>query len=221
MNREKINKFLDDYKKTYTPDYHQDAFLLGLCHIQLGEYTTAQAYFKENALSMFTPPMFWKDAGSPEWLVDIFVLSGCMELHKAVLKELDLYKKHPLYGYSNIALYAYGLMELLYPTGWDISISINGLTKKDKWKFIYALGWSIKAIIEDDHQGLINALIALLKAHEGMAKHGVLRETSEGFICMSAMSLAFAAFQHNITVDLENEYFSLGYLHFLINLNKK
>jgi len=44
----------------------------------------------------------------------------------------------------------------------------------------------------------------------------MLPETSEGFMSMSAMSLAYAAHQYDINVDVKSDYFSAGYLEYLL-----
>jgi hypothetical protein len=102
------------------------------------------------------------------------------------------------------------------PTGWDISVSIKALLKKPKWKLTYAAGQVLQSIVDENSLALNTTLLSLLKAHEGSAKHGELRETAEGLICMQAMALAYAALKRNLKIEIENEYFSKSYLDFLL-----
>ena len=60
----------------------------------------------------------------------------------------------------------------------------------------------------------------MLKAHEGMAKFGALRESSEGLICMPAMSVAYIAFKRNLGIDIKNDYLPLQYIDFLLESEK-
>ena len=106
--------------------------------------------------------------------------------------------------------------ELLYPTGKDFSKWVEVLTKRPKLKDMMAVGNIFKAILDRDETSLNSYMNDLLKAHEGIAKHGALRETAEGFLCMSAMSLAYAAHQYDLKVNVKSDYFSDGYLDFLI-----
>jgi hypothetical protein len=49
-----------------------------------------------------------------------------------------------------------------------------------------------------------------------MAKHGDLRWTAEGLLCMPAMSLAYVARKRDLKVEIENDYLSIGYLEYLL-----
>ncbi len=148
-------------------------------------------------------------------LVDICVLAGRADLYPAVLKELNLY--HLDYrGNSLVALYSYALMELLLASGNDITECIQVLLKRPKVKDTFAIGRVLQAIVKEDQALFHEASVNLLKAHEGMAKHGALRETAEGLLCMPAMSLAYIARKHGLKVDIENDYLSIGYLEYLL-----
>lgn len=191
-------------------------FLLAICHVMIKDYVKAQSLFDESIIAMFKPPMWWKGTAQPNWLVDIYVLSGRTDLHADILRELDIYKKIPNKGSSPVAFYAYGLMELLSPAGWDISTSIQGLLKKPKWKDMYALGMVMQALASGDILSFNNALTDLLKVHEGQATRGGLRATAEGLLCMSAMSLAYVALKRNYIIEIKNDYLPMDYLQFLL-----
>ena len=213
MDKTKVLYYLNNYPAILGDE---GAFRLGNCYVQLGEFLEAKRQYERSIVNMFRTRPMWKGAGQVDCLVDTFVLSGRRDLHIDVLKELELYKKILYLGDSAIAMYAYGLMELLSPSGWDISVSIKELIKRPKWKLTYAAGQVLQAILDGNSLALNNTLLNLLKAHEGKAKHGELRETSEGLICMQAMALAYAALKRDLNVEIESEYFSKDYLDFLL-----
>jgi len=212
MYREKVKRFL----QILDPEDNQRAFYLGICYTQLGNYFEAQRMFEKSCLAMLQDTYLWKGTGQPNWLVDICVLSGRKDVYPDVLRELDAYKEIPSLGVSPMAMYTYALIEYLIPSGWEISTSIKELLKRQKYKDMFAIGQALQAIDDQNSAAFENAITALLKAHEGMAKYGSLRETPEGLMCMSAMSLAYVAHKRDIVVDIENDYFSEGYLQFLV-----
>ncbi len=218
MVKDKAERFLDDYQRRgiVKPGHDQSAFFLALCHVQLGNYAEARRLFDESILAMlrFGMRALWALSAQPHWLVDVYVLSGRMDLYSNVIRELEQYKLGKLGG-SYVALYSYALMELLSPTGQNFSTWVKGLLEKPKIKDGYAIGLSIQAILSYEESALHNSLSALLEVHEGQATHGGLRETAEGLLCMPAMSLAYVALERNMQVVIENDYLSLGYLNYL------
>jgi tetratricopeptide (TPR) repeat protein len=217
MDRNRVVDILNNYQHNILkPEDDKRAFYLGNCYVQLRDNAEAQRQYERSIIGMLGPKKLWKDTGQVDWLVDICVLSGRKDLYPDVLRELELYKKIPSKGDSALAYYVYGVMELLYPSGWDISTSINNLLKRPKWKLTYAIGQVLQSIIDDNLLALNNSLLVLLKVHDGMVKHGALRETAEGLICMQAMSLTFAALKRNLKVEIENDYLPMGYLNFVL-----
>jgi hypothetical protein len=217
MNRMKVQKKLEDYQKLIKPDDNERAFHLAICYIHLENYPEAQFQFERSTLAMFKSPKLWKITSQPNWLTDICMLSGRIDLFHEVLRELELYKQLDK-GDSPVALYAYGLMELLVSSGWDMYLSIKGLMERPKYKYPFSLGQILKAIVEKNQNNLDEGMKNLLAAHERMAKYGGLRESAEGFLCLPAMSLSYAAMKHNFKIEIENDYLSLGYLKFLLGI---
>ena len=199
IDKSLILRKLNGYKEYFKPDDDDDGFLLAICYIQLAEYSIALQFFEKSCLAMLNPPQLWKGTSQPNWLVDIGVLSGRKDQYQKITQELDAYKKD-YRGNSLAALYSYGLMELLTSSENKIYSWIPELIKRPKIKDIYAIGISFQAILDKNINDFNNGLTELLKAHEGMAKHGALRETAEGFICMSAMSLAYIAKKRNFVL---------------------
>ena len=221
MNREKVERSLDFYKKSIDSNekfIEIDGFLLAICYVKLGEFTIAQQLFEKSCLAMFGPPRMWRMSSQVSWLVDVWVLSTKKSFYSKVLEELENYRRDKPANNANslLAQYSYGLVEILHPTGVDISKWIQNLTAKPSIKDLFAIGQVFQAILDRDTTAVNTAMEKLLIAHQGKAKHGVLRETSEGFLCMSAMSLAYAAHQYGFMVASESEYFSADYLNFMI-----
>lgn len=216
MNREKVIRFLTDYQKILRTDDIQSLFFIAICQVQLGDYAEAQRLFEKSFLDMFKPPKLWYGTNQPNWLVDICFLSNRTDLLPDVQREFGLFKQKFDTGYGLVAHYAFSLVELHLPSGWDIADSIQELLKRPKIKDMHAIGKTLLAIIASDPPALEAALSALLKAHKGMAKFGALRETAEGLLCMPAMSLARTAIERGLPVEIENDYYSNGYLQFLM-----
>ncbi len=219
INRTKVLEFLTDYRNILKPNDYDDKFLIAICYVQLDDYPKAQELFEQSCKAMFTTQL-WRSTSQPNWLVDICVLSGRKDLYPKVQQALESYKSD-YRGGSLVALYSYALMELLLPAGNEIDPWIQGLLKKPKVKDTFAIGQVLQAIVEENQIGLDSALESLLKAHAGMAKYGGLRETAEGLLCMPAMSLAYVALQRGLTVNIENDYFSRGYVDYLIEHHKQ
>jgi hypothetical protein len=221
MDRTKVFEMIDTYRQMFSPNndphslHEQASFFNGICYIYLEDYHEAQLQFERAIIAMFGSRKFWKETGQVDWLVEACVLSGRSDLYPAVRKELDLYKQIPSAGDSPVAYYAYGLMELLSSSGWDISKSIEGLLRKPKWKDTYAIGQVLQSIIDENSPSLEIAMMSLLKVHAGMAKHGGLRENAEGLICLPAMSLAYVARKRDMKIEIENQYLPLSYLDYV------
>jgi tetratricopeptide (TPR) repeat protein len=219
MDHSKIVKFLNDYRKILKPADDQDKFYLAICQVQLGNYAEAQQLFEKSCEGMLKTRL-WQKTSQPNWLVDICVLSGREDLYPKVLRELETYKTDSR-GDSLVALYAYALIEVLMHIENDITNWIQGLLKKPKVKDTFAIGQTLQAILDEDQIALDSALANLLKAHEGMARYGNLRETAEGLLCMPAMSLTYVALKRKLKVRVENEYLSIGYLQHLLKYGRE
>ena len=218
MDLKKINEYLIKQKNAAKVD-EADYIYLAICEVILGNYPDANKLFSESITAMFGPRPFWRRSGLVNWLVDIAILSGRSDLYPSVLEELIIYrmsstKSNPV-GNSPMAHYCYSVMEILCPGFGNISEWIKDLIKRPKYKDLYAAGFALQAIMDRDQDAFNSSLQSLLKAHEGMAKHGDLRWTPEGWLCLPAMSLSFLAIQKGLKVEIEDEYLSLGYLKYL------
>jgi hypothetical protein len=107
-------------------------------------------------------------------------------------------------------------MEILLPSSGNISEWVRGLKKRPKYKDLFAAGFALQAIFDKNQEAFTQSLSLLLKAHQGMARYGVLRLTPEGWLCLPAMTLSYLAHQNNLKVELETEYLYLDYLTYLL-----
>lgn len=216
LNRGRLLESLEHYTQSEVLDGDQYAFFRAICLVQMGEYAAAHALFVTSAGGMLRDRIWFK-SGQPNWLVEVCALSGCLNLYDAVAAELAHYRTDDA-GNSVVALYAYGLMGVLIGTSDAVGAAVTALARRPKLKDWYAKGQALKAIEIRDEIALRTALLDLLKAHEGIAKHGSLRWSAEGFLSMPAMALAYAARKQGLRVEIENDYFSQGYLDYLIGL---
>jgi hypothetical protein len=189
-----IEEMITRYKESLSKyeDYDASGFLLGLCYIKLQENELAFSTFDKSLQFMLKQRAIWKMTAQPDWLVNVWILSGRKDLFNAVLKSYYDFRLEvePLMANSLLSLYTQIVIELFVPDGNDCSILIDILTKNPKIKDMFAIGWAIKGILLGDTALYQLSLLDLLNAHARKAKFGMLRWTSEGYICMSACSQA-------------------------------
>ena len=114
---------------------------------------------------MFKPPKFWKVTGQLSLLVDTCILSGKEQRFPDVLREFEAYRNTPIPGITVTANYGYAMMELLLPpSGWDISVSIESMLKRPKWKLYYAIGQVLQSILDVDLNEFNKRMFELLKS---------------------------------------------------------
>src|SRR5258708_18977328 len=144
MDREKITKYLivPPYLSTKTDE---GAFLLAICHVQLGNYMEAKRLFEKAITAMLEEPRpHWK-AARPHWLVDVCILSGRDDLYADVRRELDLFRQGGK-GNSLLFLYSNTVMEMLLPSGEDETGQIKVLLKYPKIKVWYEVGLAMQSL---------------------------------------------------------------------------
>jgi hypothetical protein len=223
MDLNKVKEYLKENDKA-PKVLEQDYFKLAICEVILGNFPQAKELFGESIVAMFGANPFWLASSQPNWLVDIVILSGRSDLYSSVAEELMKYKmsskrSHPV-GDSPLAHYCYCAMEILSPNSGNITAWINVLTKRPKFKDLYAAGLAFQAIQNRDKLAFNKALQLLLIAHEGIAKHGELRLTPEGWLCLPAMTISYLGYRNGLNAEIENDYLSREYLYFLINMNQ-
>jgi hypothetical protein len=217
-----INNWIIEYKKAFREHaYDYMALCLGNCYIRLDDYEMSRGWFIESCKNMFREKSSWKISGSPNYLVDVWVMSNISGFETKIKEELDSFQKDRYGGNSPIANYAYCIWKLISSEDTLEEKDYSSLLKLgDRHKYGFYLGRSLKSISTQNNSLFLESLRDLLKAHERSAKHGKLRETPEGLICLSAMTLGLIASKRGMTINIECEYFSMGYLKFLLQQRK-
>jgi hypothetical protein len=221
LDRKKIIHYLDIYSNEPPLAGIEDGvFLPAICHLQLGNYSEAKGLFEKSISAMFKPVTIWKGSGHCDFLVDICLLSGRNDLYSDVQRELDIFRhEHIMINQkweSLYFVYADSVMELLLFSNMNILQRIQVLLKKPKFKNMYTIGLTLQAIIDKNQIDFNRALENMLQVHEGQAKHGDLRWTAEGLVCLSAMTLSYIAIKHGLKIEVKNDYLSTDYLQFLM-----
>jgi hypothetical protein len=212
---QKVSKFLNNYQQTTRTSDDQRAFFLGICYCQIGDYSQAKQLFEASCLAMFKPPMLWQTTGQPNWLIDICILSGRLDLVSAVRQELAAYKLSKK-GKSLMSLYSYKMIELIDLRGGGVLSSADELTTAVKAKDINAIGICMDGIIASNPVKFNSSLETLLDYHSRQATIGSLRATAEGLLCMPAMSLVYAATTRGLEVEkIDSNYISMEYLKYV------
>lgn len=211
MNPKKVKEALQYYQKMGTDS---EKFNIGICHICLGNYPEAKASLEESIMIMIENPRLWFLMEMPSLLIDIWVLSGREELYDEIYQHVVLFREakgDELF----LVNYAYTLLNLLTFSSLKKSTNVDKLLSRPKYVYYHSTGLALKAIIEKDKMSFRQSMDVLLKTHDGMAKHGMLRETPRGFFSLPAMSLAYAALKHGMKVDLNSEYVPMDYLYYI------
>jgi hypothetical protein len=196
------------------PNRPSQQLMTAICLTQLGEYPDALRFYGQAIHNFLENRQSWHGSSQPNWLVDTLNLANQPNLHLKVLEEVEGYKLDPR-GQSLVALYAYALMCLILGKDEETSKYVVGLGKKPKIRDTFAMGETIKAIIERNQAAFDVALNDLVEAHRRLVKFGGLRETPEGFLCLPAMSLSKIALERGLEINVESEYLSRGYLDYL------
>ncbi len=192
----------------------QSLYKLANCYLRMDNFIDAKKYYTQSIKAMFILPKSWIDTGQTDWLVDICVMAGRSDLYSQVVDELELCKSTAISTYP-IFFYAMCTMDFLGGQK-NGPIWIAKLLEKPKNKEIVYMGEAFQAILDKNELNLNLALTNLLVKHQGRAKHGELRETAEGLICMSAMTIGYIGLINNMHLTVDSEYFSSRYLEYLL-----
>ncbi len=157
----------------------------------------------------------WLGTNQPNWLADTCILAGQPEFYGRAYSMIDqAYAAHPL-GAAPIILYARAILLLAIGEEAKTLVYARNIPSKPGLKDLHAAGQAARAIMEGNQADLDAALVVMLQAHRGMAKFGGLRETPEGYLCLPAMALAKVAVDRGMSVNVESEYLSKGYLEYV------
>jgi hypothetical protein len=188
--------------------------MIAICLTQVGDYPNARYHYGLALRRFVRDRRTWHGSSQPHRLVDTYVLASWPGFYSRVAEEIEAYRVDPR-GNSLVARYSYALVRLIACKDEEAYEYVPGLLDKPKVKDCFAMGQTIKAVVERDQPMFDVSLNVLLKAHRGMAKFGGLRETPEGFLCLPAMSLSKMALERGMAVNAQSEYLSMGYLGYL------
>ena len=192
----------------------QSLYKLANCYLRMDKFIEAKDYYTQSTMAMFILPKSWIDTGQTDWLVNVCVLAGRRDLYSRVVEELDLCKSTAIGTYP-VFYYSMCVMDFLGDQK-NGPMWIAKLIEKPKIKEAVYMGEAFQAILDRNEINLNLALTNLLVKHQGKAKHGELRETAEGLICMTAMTLGYIGLINNLHLTVDSEYFSCRYLEFLL-----
>ncbi len=181
---------------------------------QLGDFAQAQAEYREALEEMLEHHLATRTS-MIDMPVNTFVLAGGGVLADRVFQEVDAYRLDRRHD-AAVAIYAYALVDLINGKSNEARAYTPRLLRVKRWRDMVALGRMIGAIADRDQAVFDSSLADLLKAHAGQAKFGQLRETPEGFLCLSAMALSRMAAERGLVVSSDSQYLSLGYLLYLM-----
>ena len=194
--------------------YAYNEFMQAICLTQLGRYVEAQDLYRRATWGFISLRRLWHMPGCPHQPVEAYVLAGQPQPYARVYQEVNVYKEDRR-GESLVALYAYALLELIVDNDNRAVEYVPGLLQYPEYREMVAIGQTIAAVVHRAQAEFDNALTVLLEAHRGMAQHGALRSTPEGFISLPGMCLAKMALDRGLVIQLASEYLPKDYLAYL------
>lgn len=211
MNQKRVKEALQYYQKMGTDS---ERFNIGICHIALGNYPEAKANLEGSIKVFIEKPRLWFLMGKPSLLIDVWVLSGRKELYSEVYQQVELFREANRDGVFHMS-YAYTILNLLNFSEVKNSKYVDKLLVRPKYAYYHSTGLALKATIEKNRTSFRQSMEVLLKTHDGMTKHGMLRQSPEGFISLPAMSLTYTALRHGMKLDINSEYVPIDYLYYI------
>lgn len=185
-----------------------------ICFICLGDYNKAQAYFVSSLKGLRTTFKLWAISNRPDLLVNIWLLSGSLDMFSKIRDELSGYlaSQREINYLGDLSLL---LLKMIARQDDATSPLIAKLLADPAIKDGYEIGTIAQSIVNHDQEKLNLSFRNLLDIHNRSAKYGSLRETPEGLISINALSLAYCAIQRDLDIQHNNYYLPIDYLEFL------
>ncbi len=212
---QRAQEMLQSYasKVELNKDYEFD---MAMCWTQVHRYMEARSSYRR-VLEDFLhrgKVALWFRCDQPNWLADTYVMADQPASYDRAYQELAAWRQ--IRGDRGLSfLYSYALIHVVGRRDSEAVQFVPGMLAFPKSKWTFAAGKAIQAIVERKQESFDAALGELLLAHRGMAKFGDLRWAAEGLLCLPAMSLSKMAMDRGMTVNVESEYLSKGYLEYL------
>jgi hypothetical protein len=201
-----VDEYIKALRKLETMDSFKELmFLMGNCFLRKGDFNSAKKYYQISIKASFSVNSFWKRSGQPNLLIDALILSKRIKMLNEVASELTSYQTCFGNGSAPILYYSLCIVEFLLQNGtpdpW-----IRKLLDLKKIKISVTKGQLFSAICEGDTQKFNDLLKYYLTIHDRQVKYGALRNTPEGLICMSAMSMIYIALRKGIPINVKSIY---------------
>jgi len=193
-----------------------------ICSTQYGKYEEAKRLYAEATRKFVEQPRLWQIAGTPNRMVDSYVLANRERLFPLVNNMLKQYEDHET-DWTYWGQYAFAVWTLVRK---EDSEALQYLDKllleraRKKVKVIYAMGLTIETVVERDQEEFDSALVELIDAHSRSEKWGWHRDSPEGFVCLPGLALSKLAMDRGLVVNVESEYLPIGYLEYLFQHEK-
>lgn len=195
MVKDKITQKVDAFLAQEPSNVYNNkelSFFWGNCYLRKKEYSLANQHYRESIdASLNNKNQIWHSSGQVNWLVDILLMSGKLDLAEKVENEVHRFYEEPQHDTWPVSFYSLSVIELAQNKDSDFWISKLLNERKDPESYLLAI--NLNAIMSSNESGFNNALDEFLRFHDRKVKYGVLRETPEGFISMNGMSLVFLA----------------------------
>ena len=223
--KENIDKLLTVYEECYSQGIWntEERLFAGMCKIYLNKYDEAREMFDVATKLNIELIPGEKRIYFPWHLVASWVFSGNFSVSHHIWKILDHYRTNNYAPLAPLAKYSYIVAELLASRGEIIDGWITDLIsfEKKNLKDIYSEGYCFKAIRENNLSIFHENLSLLLAKHHNIVRFGSLRETAEGFYCLEGMVLCYCAMAYGMDIQVDNQYISMDYLHFILDYRDK
>jgi hypothetical protein len=211
--QEKAKSYLNRMEES---DFWPDSlnYKKAICFICLGEYRKAQAHFVSCLKGLRTTFKLWAMSNQPDLLVNVWLLSGNLDMLSKIRADLDSYLASQR-EVNYLGDFSLLLLKMVARQDRATSPFIAKLLANPSLKDGYEIGTIAQSVVNRDQDRLNLSLQNLLDIHNKSAKYGSLRETPEGLICLNAMSLAHCAIQRNLDIQYNGYYLPIDYLEFL------
>ncbi len=193
-----------------------------ICNTQYEQYAMANKAYAMATVKYVEQPKPWQMAGTPNRMVDSYVLANEESLFLQVDHMLNQFNDQQT-DWTYWGQYAFAAWALVQEKDYK---AINYLDKllseraRKKVRFIYTMGLTIQAVAEHDQNKLDSALVELIDAHSRAEKWGWFRDSPEGFVCLAGLALSKLAMDRGLVVNIESEYLPIGYLTYLYQREK-
>jgi len=194
-----------------------DYLYSAICSTQYGRYGTARKEYAKATRGFVEYPKLWRITGTPNQMVDSYILTDHKKLFPLVDNALDLYQDHER-AWVHWSQYAFAVWHIVKNEDVTALKFLDAmLTERNRreFKIMYAMGLTVQAVAERSQKKFDLALTELIDAHARAEKWGWYRDSPEGFVCLPGLALSKLAMERDLVVNAESEYLPIAYLEYL------